>query len=375
MERLLLAALFLVASGFGLPRPASASVADAVSAYDAGDYVEACRILREADSRGALDGPLLYRLFFCSNATGDPEAARAALERAASVLESENVPGCRVEIPFYLANAYANLGRAADARRVAEETLVRLDGDTFRPGTPMEWFQVGKLAQDAGRNDRAEAAYGRAVDGFASGTGAPGHERWGRRFLGGAALGRADFAAALPHWKRVVELGGADRSDLLALATAAARTAAWDEAAEAWRRAEKIDMANGSDPRYASALARQAAALGSLPATDAGGKPWGGYDQKGLEAALEEAASAARALRADAMAREADGSWDSVARAEATARLREIRGRFLAAGIEYAVRRLPLRETAFAGQYATLVFQEADWQLPEVAGADVRDDR
>jgi tetratricopeptide (TPR) repeat protein len=339
--------------------------AEAVAAYDAGDYASACRILSEMDVAGTLDGPLLYRLFFCRTAAGETAGGREALTRAASALEAENLPGCAVEVPFYLANAYANLGRPEDARRVASETLLRLETEGYEPKSAMEWFQVGKLAQDAGRNDRAEAAYRRAVSGFAAGPPAPGHERWARRFLGNAASARADFEAARPEWRRVVELGNADRSDLLALATACARTERWDEAAEAWRLAEKIDMQNGSDPRYAAALARQAAALGGIPAADAAGVPWARYERDGLESAMREAAAAARDLRAEAVRRKEAGTWNAAARDEAASRLREIRRRFVAAGIEYGVRKLPLRETAFSGNYATLVFQEAEWELPD----------
>ncbi len=339
--------------------------AEAVAAYDAGDYLSACRILSEMDAAGTLDGTLLYRLFFCRTAIGEATGAREALARAAAALEAENIPGCAVEVPFYLANAYANLGRPEDARRVASETLLRLETERYEPKSAMEWFQVGKLAQDAGRNDRAEAAYRRAVSGFAQGPAAPGHERWARRFLGSAASARADFEAARSEWRRVVELGNADRSDLLALATACARTARWDEAAEAWRLAEKIDMQNGSDPRYAAALARQAATLGSIPAADPLGVPWTRYDRGALEEALRDAAAAARALRLEAREPVQAGTWESPAKHEAASRLREIRARFVAAGIEYAVRRLPLRETAFSGNYASLVFQEAEWELPE----------
>jgi tetratricopeptide (TPR) repeat protein len=364
----MLVPLFVALSltGFASSSAAAPSArAEAVAAYDAGDYASACRILTEMDAAVDLEGTLLYRLFFCKTALGEQASGREALARAATALEGENVPGCPVEVPFYLANAYANLGRPEDARRVASETVLRLETERYEPKSAMEWFQVGKLAQDAGRNDRAETAYRRAVDGFSAGSPAPGHERWARRFLGNAASGRADFEAALPEWRRIVALENADRSDLLALATACARTARWEEAAEAWRLAEKIDMQNGSDPRYAAGLARQAAALGGIPSVDALGVPWSRYDRDGLEAAMRDHAVAAHEVRREAARREEAGAWDRAAREEASERLREIRGRFLAAGIEYAVRKLPLRETAFSGNYATLVFQDSEWELPD----------
>jgi tetratricopeptide (TPR) repeat protein len=364
---LILAFLLSLSAGAamgGSAKPSLGRTETAVAAYDAGDYETACRLLAELDRGGTLNGPLLYRLFYCRSVAADPAGARRALERAVATLEAENVPGAHLEVPFYLANAYANLGRATQARRVAEETLLRLEQDGFRPTTPMEWFQLGKLAQDSGRNDRAESAYREAIRGFETGTGAPGHERWARRFLGDAALARADYVGALPHWERIVTLGNAERADFLSLATAAARTQAWELAAEAWRRAEKIDMRIGSDPRYASALARQAATLGSLPRTDGEGVPWTSHDRAGLEGAMAAASAEAREIRSAAEKLREEGKWDPSARQEAAERLQSVRTRFVAAGIEYAVRRLPIRETAFTGQFATLVFQQSEWDLP-----------
>lgn len=354
-----------------LAAPAAASAptaAEAVAAYDAGDYAAASRALRALDAAGRADGPLLYRLFFCLRVENDLEGARTVLDRARRALEAENVPTAPIEVPFYLANAYANLGRVDEARRVAVETLDRVDARGFRPGSAMEWFQLAKLRQDAGRSAPAEEAYRRAVEGFVRGPATfPGQERWARRFLGEAASARADWREARIHWGRVVDLGDATRADFLELATAAARTGAWEEAAEAWRRAEKIDMRIGSDPRYASALARQAAALGSLPTEDPGGRAISSLDPAGLEETMRGAAASLREKREEAASLAEAGRLDAEARDRIEAAIRAIRGVFVAAGIEYAVRRLPLRETAFRDQLGTLVFQEAEWRLPEPA--------
>ncbi len=348
------------------PAASPPTAAEAVALYDSGDYAAAARALRALDAAGRADGPLLYRLFFCHRVENDLEGARAMLDRARTALESENVPGAPIEVPFYLANAYANLGRAEDARRVAEETLDRLDARGFRPGSAMEWFQLAKLRQDAGRNAAAEEAYRGAVEGFAKGPASfPGQERWARRFLGESASARADWREARVHWARVAELADAGRADFLELATAAARTGAWEEAAEAWRRAEKIDMRIGSDPRYASALARQAAALGSLPTTDSAGRAIASLDPEALEETMRGAAAALRAKREEAAGLLEAGRLDAEARDRLDGEIRVIRGVFVAAGIEYAVRRLPIRETAFRDQLGTLVFQDAEWRLPE----------
>src|SRR5262245_31276960 len=94
------------------PAPSTPPPPDAVRLYDEGRYAEACEILRKLDA-GTVTGPQLYRLFFCEKAAGNDAAAGDALNRARETLEKENTDDASLEIPFYLANAYANLGRVA----------------------------------------------------------------------------------------------------------------------------------------------------------------------------------------------------------------------------------------------------------------------
>jgi hypothetical protein len=95
-------------------------------------------------------------------------------------------------------------------------------------------------------------------------------------------------------------------------------------------------------------------------------------DENGLKAVLKtqsEAAMAARARAATAMGPEKDGApthrLDPKLRAEIARTLRETRGQFVAAGLEYAIRRYGIRETAFREGYAVLIFQDRAWELPE----------
>ena len=62
---------------------------EAVRLYDQGIYGEARKTLEDLDNARVLDGPLLYRLFFCEKATGHADDARKALERARAALEEE----------------------------------------------------------------------------------------------------------------------------------------------------------------------------------------------------------------------------------------------------------------------------------------------
>jgi hypothetical protein len=47
-----------------------------------------------------------------------------------------------------------------------------------------------------------------------------------------------------------------------------------------------------------------------------------------------------------------------------TAEVEGFRRVFVAAALEYALRNLPLRETAFQAGYAPLIFHRSRWQLP-----------
>src|SRR5262245_39958592 len=76
--------------------------AEAVSLYDRGRYEDARKTLENLDLARALDGPLLYRLFFCEKATGHADDARKTLDRARLALEKEITTSSSLEVAFYL---------------------------------------------------------------------------------------------------------------------------------------------------------------------------------------------------------------------------------------------------------------------------------
>ena len=345
-----LAALVLAAA-------AAAAGADPVALYDAGKYAEARAALEALDAQGQLSGPLLYRLFFCRRVLGDEAAARDALERARAALEHENARAVGLEVPFYLANTYANLGLKDEARTVAVETARKVaSGALPSPSTALEHFQLGRLQQEAGESDAAATSYGRALEGF--GSAYPGQSRWARRYLAERAVSRGDFAAAEPHLAAIAALPSPTASDLRQLAVAEGRLRRWEAASRAWKEAVRLDPANADDPRYAARLADVATALGSIPEKAADGRGWNVLSIAELEEAMRDA------QRRAVDARQRAGSAKPEERSKIASDLRAARGGLAAAGLEYALRGMGLREFAFKEGIAVFVFQDAPWELP-----------
>jgi tetratricopeptide (TPR) repeat protein len=343
------------------PAPETGSAAAALALYDSGRYDEARPHLEQIDAGGDATGPLLYRLGVCYDHAGDTARRNATMQRALTLLEAEAATANRLEVSFFLANAYGNLGRATDAQKAALEAVTQLqDGAWPRPSEPIDWFRFAKLHQDLGRRDDAVAAYQRALDGWrAAGAAVPGYERWARRYLGADAFARADWPQAEADYAALVAAGGASPADHDRLAVARVRQAKWGPAAEAWREAERLDPANADRARYCRNLARLAEGTGPLPATTPAGSPWSAASKEDLEAILADQAATLRTARFEAAA-----GLSAERRAELETQVARARANFVAAGVEYAARQLNIRETAFVGGYAPLIFHPEEWKLP-----------
>ena len=346
---------------------------DAVSLYDRGSYREARTALEGLDHAGAIDGPALYRLYFCQRATGQGEEAAQTLERARQVLETELPSATTLDVPFYLANAYSNLGRAADARDLARGVTAKIEsGGMKTPQTGIGLFQVGKLYQDQGRQDDAVSYYKRAIAAFdVTGGRYLGNVRWALRYIGTTAAAHEDYAGVEAALEKLGAVGAAESEDWSALGIARARLGKFAPAAEAWTRAVKLDPANADDARYSAKLAEAASTLAPLPGTAPGGAAFRAMGKADLEATMKERAEVARAVQtraAEAMSGKTVGGAAFALPAELRASLdkdlRTARGQFVAAALEYAMRGLPIRETAFREGYAVRIFQDADWELP-----------
>jgi len=346
----------------------------AVRQYDQGNYEDARTTLRQLDAARALDGPLLYRLFFCEKATGHEDDAKKTLERARTELEKVIPAGRSLEEAFYLANTYANLGRMEEARKAALDATAQIEsGRSDAPKTAIGFFQLGKLYQDQGRQSEASTAYAKALEAFDLKDGRyAGNARWALRYLGSGAYARGDFAASESSFARLTALGDADPGDWDGLAASRVKLGQYARAAEAWRSLVKLDPANADDPRYSARLADTAASLAPLPTAAAGGTAFAAMTRADLEAFLKARAEAVTAAQARAAA-VLPGEHDDASKPppdpklynELAQTLRDTRGQFVAAGLEYAIRRYGIRETAFREGYAVLIFQDRAWELPE----------
>ncbi len=346
--------------------PGEPSAAErAVRLYDEERYEEARAALEALDAAGRADGPLLYRLSFCLDLGAEREARGRTLARAVAALERETAEHGGLESWFYLSGAYRSQGRTSDAARVAAEATRRIESGALpKTERPVDLFRVGKLYEDQQRADEAAAWYRRALEGFAERPGAfPAYVRWSRRYLGNLLLARSDWEGAEREYAALAAEGKAQAGDWFRLAVARARGGRWEGAAEAWRESERADPAGGDDARYARQLALQAAEVGTLPSFSQDGRTWNLLEKEDLERTLLASAQVAQ----DASARlAAEGAPLDPALREGQAReLAEARRIFLAAGIEYAARGLPIRETAFEGGYAPLVFHADRWKVPE----------
>jgi tetratricopeptide (TPR) repeat protein len=335
----------------------------AVALYDEGKYEEARAAIEALDPPGGLSGPLLYRLGYCYGAAGDAAKQSETMARALASLQEEAKTRSDLETGFFLANAQTNLGKLTEARATASGLTSRIEkGEIPSPTRPIDQFRIGKLYADQGRKDKAAEWYGRALGGFAAtGATAPGYVRWARRWLGQEAFQAGKFADAEEHYEGLASAGGATPAEYDRLAVCRARLGKWTPAAQAWREAERLDPANADRPRYARNLAVLAGTAGPLPVSAPSGQAWSALSKEDLERILSDHARVAREGRARASA---DPAPDAAARKEIEDSLAKAQPLFAAAALEYLYRNLDLRETAFLGGYAPLIFHPEDWKLP-----------
>jgi len=338
--------------------------ARAIALYDAADYAAALPLLEQVAASGDADGPLLYRLAFARSQSGDRAGGAEAQAQALRTLEQEYAEGGDLETAFYLSNVYRNMRRGEESRRVAAETTARIEaGHITVSDDPLDAFRAGKLYEDQGLFEQVVPWYERAVAGMAS---SPqdhlGYLRWALRMLGNIAYSKGDPATSEARFARLVELDPSSATDWDALASARARQGRWEPAEQAWMEAEKIQPADANRARYCYRLARLAAEIGDLPTELPDGRAVDSLTKEELEAVLLEQADVVRAVRSEIP----DGSSPTdERRGELQARLDRARPVFVAAGMEYALRRLPIREAAFFGGYAPLIFKREEWNVPE----------
>jgi hypothetical protein len=176
--------------------------------------------------------------------------------------------------------------------------------------------------------------------------------------------------------------------DLDKLATASCRAGRYGQAAAAWLKVERLDPANANRSRYGRHLAAMAEELGLLPETAPDGRPWTELSKEDLQYLLTERVQGVRHVVASA--RKSDGLMLGVSAAADEAlgqtaavskldnqlqkvkqqmlqslqeQMNEAKPYFVAAGLEFTIKRYGMRETAFFGGYAPLVFKADQWLL------------
>jgi tetratricopeptide (TPR) repeat protein len=366
------------------------SEARALELYGQGRYGDALPLLEELDRKGLADGPLLYRLYYCQRRLKAPDA-RQTQERARLQLESELGDATDLETPFYLANVYRNIGRLSDMRRVALEATGRVEsGDLPRPESAVAMFQLGKLYADQEKETEAAKWYSRSIEGLTADgqTAMPPYAAWAARYLAERAQERGDHDEAAKYFGLLSPEGSDSIEDLEGMAIAAVRAGRYVQASEAWRRAERLDPARADRSRYCARLATAAGQLGGLPELTADGRQWRELSQEELQAILSGEAERVRdtlkqAIKVDMLMRDLTASaTEALGRTGAVKKLENsfetvwgrmipdrqavldgARALFVAASLEFAIKRYGLRETAFFGGYASLIFGREDWDL------------
>jgi tetratricopeptide (TPR) repeat protein len=334
----------------------------AVLLYDAGRYAEALPLLEQTVAGGSIDGVTHYRLYFCRRNVGTGDH-RAALESARTLLEAEVKTADGLEAAFYLANTYTNLGLPDEVSRLSAEVTARVEsGEIPAPEAAIEQFRLGKLYVDQGRDIDAQPWLTRAVDGFAA-AGEARHApylEWAARWLGQRAFGEERFEAAARQFGHIHAAGKASLSDLDKLGMASLMIGNYDTAGKAFRAAARMKPADADGYRYGAGLAQLAGKVQELPISPDGERSWDEVGREELETLLRESAQKVRETRAEIAATE---KMTPAQRKEFSARLIEPRPMFTAAALEYRRRGLSLREAAFFGGYAPLIFKSREWEL------------
>ena len=346
----------IAAENPGAPPP---SVARAVELYDAARYAEARQEL-ERLPREQLDGSALYRLYYCQN-LAHAEEAGTTLASAIERLGQEHRAGASLASSFYLVNAYANAGKAADARQVAAEATSRIEAEPRRePTDAVDRFRLGKLYADQQRATEAERWYAAAVPGLEQ-SGSAAYLLWASRYLAEALFAREEYTDAEPYLARLASTDKPAIEDVGRLAVCRARIGMYVEAGKAWRRMVLLDPENGDEARYAALIAEAAARVPSFSEAAPDGRLWTQLTPSELGQILTEQTAEVTAVR------EAARNWgelDEAAQVALHERLARARGAFLGAALEYTLQGQSIREAAFSGGYAPLIFQDNEWDLP-----------
>lgn len=337
-----------------------ATAKQAVEHYDAARYAEARLLLEQLDSAGEAPGPLLYRLFYCQRATGDGPLSTQTLRRAVEQLEQEMTESTSLETGFYLATGYENLDRKDKAREVAATVLARVEAGELTADTGVDRFRLGKLYADQANEIEAANWYRSAILAFGKeGSGNSAYLVWANRYLADQALAMEDYSGAEIHLTEIVEHSAPTVEDLDRLAVTRVRNGMYREAAAAWKQAVPLNPGQSNRARYCARLAMLARKT-ELLETGPSGKAWDNMTREEFETVLKDQAALVREVRTEFLQTE---ELSEERRKEMDQALEASMQLFVSAGLEFALRGYDIREAAFLGGYAPLVFQPGEWKL------------
>ena len=381
--RAISAASLLLILAIGRATPASkakeidADRTRAIAAYLAGRYADALPDLERIHLAGSANGSDLYMLAFCydsvkhdADASGKTYAdAQVALEREVAARKPQ------LESYFYLSNLYLYVRRDPEkSRATATAGLQAIDAKKIKVGKDgTAQFRAGKLAADAGKDDRSLEFYRRAIDAYSNEKTPP--PAYLSRALNGVAradLGRSDPVVVADMWRKLLELDPSVPGGRWSLGLASLRAGRWQEAHDAFQKVKEADPLQSDEAFYALSIASAAAdhtkSGGMIPLKDSDGKSFESLDASEIEKRIGDDAKAAQEVvtataavdQVEILPPVREKGRRRVFPGPAIAkRIAEIRGRFLALAIQMLVRGTPLQEKAFQGGYAPFVIQ--DW--------------
>jgi tetratricopeptide (TPR) repeat protein len=356
---------------------ADALLEDAIRLYDAGQYSESKPLLEQLVAAGNADGITYYRLYFCQRTSGDT-AQQQTLEQARALLEKEVAVAQGFEAAFYLSNTYSNLGLSAEVPRFAAAVTARFEAEDIQaPTTAVEQFRLGKLYADQERARQAEPWFEKALDGFEAADNASfqPYLEWGARWLGERAMAEERFEEAAKQFGRLAESANATLEDLDSLGMASLMVGEYRTATKAWQRAVLINPGNADRYRYGTGLAELCRVTKEIPISPDGERGWDELSGEELDQILTQNAAVVREVKIEA---EAIDEVTGEQRKAFNARIQAVRPVFIGAALESMRRRINLREAAFFGGYAPLIFHAQEWRItpaPPQKRLRVRDPR
>ena len=335
-----LAALLFLSSACPSSEAARAA-AEGARLYDTGDYDAARPLLEKAAEQGIESGELFYRLAYIYDMKSLPEKSRSFREKAAPLLERDAVSKeGTLEIWYYLAANYANLGRPEEMGKAARKGIEGYAEARDLSGE--DQFRLGRLHQFAEDGTRSALAYRRAVEAFEK-------EKSPNPVFYGLALqadARTDFqsrryADASRKLQQAAQISPGNAPGPYDTALAHLGAGNLEQAEADFGRVREGALI--TEAQYGADVARRLREAGGAVTQTPDGKVLLEMDNTALEGAIQSAAASLRKAREG---REKGEGGDAVL---------EPQRLFFSLVAEWMLRGKAIREAALSGGYADLI--------------------